>query len=136
MSVQGQFKTFHDSGDSGQAVDPNFCPECGSPIFTDAADLPEFLATFRYGRPMLLAGAIDMQFGLEPACVVEHTSLDEGDARQHGIVIGSIAVGAHTLEDRLRQRPTSGGRVLPTAQISTRSTVSIVAWPRPPTKFR
>ena len=40
MSIQGQLKTFHDTGDSGQAVDRNFCPECGSPVFTDAAVMP------------------------------------------------------------------------------------------------
>ena len=34
LSVQGQLKAFHDTGESGQAVDRNFCPECGSPIFT------------------------------------------------------------------------------------------------------
>jgi Glutathione-dependent formaldehyde-activating enzyme len=36
----GRLKTFHDKGDSGQAVDRNFCPECGSPVFTDAAVMP------------------------------------------------------------------------------------------------
>ena len=44
---------------------------------------------------MLLAVAIDMQFGLKPACVVERTSLDEGNARHHGGVSenGRTALG-------------------------------------------
>jgi hypothetical protein len=33
---------------------------------------------------MLFAVAIHMHFGLEPACVVERTSFDEGDARHYG----------------------------------------------------
>jgi len=40
MSIQGQVKTFHDTGDSGQPVERNFCPECGSPIFSDVAVMP------------------------------------------------------------------------------------------------
>jgi hypothetical protein len=30
-------KTFNDTGDSGQPVRRNFCPECGSPITSDVA---------------------------------------------------------------------------------------------------
>src|SRR6478672_2777697 len=37
MSIQGQVKTFHDTGDSGQPIERNFCPECGSPIFKEGA---------------------------------------------------------------------------------------------------
>src|ERR1700733_10353769 len=40
LTVQGQLKTFHDTGDSGQPVDRNFCQECGSPIFTDVTVMP------------------------------------------------------------------------------------------------
>ena len=40
ISIEGSLKTFHDTGDSGQPVDRNFYPECGSPIFTDAAVMP------------------------------------------------------------------------------------------------
>ena len=29
--VEGSIETFHGTGDSGQAVDRNFCPECGLP---------------------------------------------------------------------------------------------------------
>ena len=41
ISIKGQLKTFHDTGDSGQPVERNFCPECGSPIFSDIAIMPE-----------------------------------------------------------------------------------------------
>jgi hypothetical protein len=41
ISIKGQLKTFHDTGDSGQPVERNFCPECGSPIFSDIAVMPE-----------------------------------------------------------------------------------------------
>jgi hypothetical protein len=41
ISVQGQLKTFHGTGDSGRPVERNFCPECGSPIFSDIAVMPE-----------------------------------------------------------------------------------------------
>jgi hypothetical protein len=58
MSIQGQFKTFHDTGDSGQPVQRNFCPECGSPIFTDAAVMP--------GVAFIKAGALDDTNWLDP----------------------------------------------------------------------
>ena len=69
------------------------CPENTSAFL--GGHLPELLATFRYGCPMLLAVAIDMQFGLKPACIVERTSLDEGNARHHGGVSenGRTALG-------------------------------------------
>ena len=41
ISIEGQLKTFHDRGSSGQPVDRNFCPECGSPIISDVAVMPE-----------------------------------------------------------------------------------------------
>src|SRR5215472_16812192 len=37
ISIEGPVKSFHDTGDSGQSVDRNFCSECGSPIFSDVA---------------------------------------------------------------------------------------------------
>jgi hypothetical protein len=58
MSIQGQFKTFHDTGDSGQSVQRNFCPECGSPIFTDAAVMP--------GVAFIKAGTLDDTSWLDP----------------------------------------------------------------------
>jgi hypothetical protein len=57
MSIQGRLKTFHDKGDSGQAVDRNFCPECGSPVFTDAAVLPGVAFIKAYARRHKVAGS-------------------------------------------------------------------------------
>jgi hypothetical protein len=41
ISIQGQLKTFHDTGDTGQPVERNFCPECGSPVISNVAVIPE-----------------------------------------------------------------------------------------------
>jgi hypothetical protein len=37
---RGALKTFADVGDSGQAVERGFCPECGSPIRSFVAAMP------------------------------------------------------------------------------------------------
>jgi hypothetical protein len=58
MSIQGRVKTFHDTGDSGQAVERNFCPECGSPIFSDVAVMP--------GVVFIKAGTLDDTSWLDP----------------------------------------------------------------------
>jgi hypothetical protein len=58
LSIQGPLKSYHDIGDSGQPVLRNFCPECGSPITTDASVAPEM--TF------LKAGTLDDASWLEP----------------------------------------------------------------------
>ena len=58
MSIQGPIKAFHDTGDSGQTVERNFCPECGSPIFTDAAVMP--------GIAFIKAGTLDDTSSLDP----------------------------------------------------------------------
>jgi hypothetical protein len=51
LSVRGTVKTFHGKGDSSQAVERHFCPDCGSPIITDAAALP--------GLTLVNAGTLD-----------------------------------------------------------------------------
>ena len=38
---RGSLKTFADTGDSGQPVERSFCPDCGSPIRSFVAALPE-----------------------------------------------------------------------------------------------
>jgi hypothetical protein len=58
MSIDGQLKTYRDTGDSGQAVLRNFCPECGSPITSDVAVMPEL--TF------IKAGTLDDTNWLDP----------------------------------------------------------------------
>ena len=58
MSIQGKLKTFNDRGDSGQPVQRNFCPECGSPITSDVAVMPEI--TF------IKSGTLDDTSWLDP----------------------------------------------------------------------
>jgi len=58
LSVQGEMKTYHDKGDSGQAVERRFCPDCGSPILTEVAVMP--------GVAILKAGTLDDPSGLKP----------------------------------------------------------------------
>jgi len=41
LSITGELKTYLDTGESGQAVERNFCPNCGSPITSNAAVMPE-----------------------------------------------------------------------------------------------
>jgi hypothetical protein len=58
MSIQGQVKTFHDTGDSGQPIERNFCPECGSPIFKEGALMP--------GVAFISTGTLDDTSWLDP----------------------------------------------------------------------
>ena len=58
ISIEGPVKTFHDTGDSGQRVDRNFCPECGSPIFSDVAVMPDIV--------FIKAGTLDDTTWLDP----------------------------------------------------------------------
>ena len=58
MSIEGPLKTYQDRGDSGHAVLRNFCPECGSPITSDAAAMPEL--TF------IKSGTLDDTSWLDP----------------------------------------------------------------------
>ena len=41
LTVTGNIKVFHDRGGSGQPVERRFCPECGSPIVSELAVMPE-----------------------------------------------------------------------------------------------
>lgn len=58
VSIEGQLKTFHDRGDSGQPVDRYFCPDCGSPIFSELAVMPELR--------FIKAGTLDDTTWLDP----------------------------------------------------------------------
>jgi hypothetical protein len=58
LAVVGRLKTFHDTGDSGQPVNRNFCPECGSPIFSDATAIPSVA--------FIKAGTLDDTTWLDP----------------------------------------------------------------------
>ena len=50
--------TFHDTGDSGQSVDRNFCSECGSPISSDVAVMQDIV--------FIKAGTLDDTTWLDP----------------------------------------------------------------------
>src|SRR4030095_16347895 len=41
LSIKGTLKTYADKGDSGKAVNRRFCPDCGSPIISEAEALPD-----------------------------------------------------------------------------------------------
>jgi hypothetical protein len=41
VSVEGTTKTFHQTGDSGKAVERRFCPECGSALISWGAMMPD-----------------------------------------------------------------------------------------------
>jgi hypothetical protein len=58
LSIKGRLKTYHDKGDSGQPVLRSFCPECGSPITTDVAVMPETI--------IIKAGTLDDTSWLDP----------------------------------------------------------------------
>jgi len=59
VSFTGELKTYNDIGDSGAAVRRQFCPECGSPVFT-RVDQPE-------GVMFVKAGTLDDTSDLKPA---------------------------------------------------------------------
>lgn len=79
MSLQGRLKTYNDRGDSGQPVLRNFCPECGSPITSDVAAMPQM--TF------IKAGILDDTSWLDPKMHVycdsaqSWTSIPEGSQK-------------------------------------------------------
>ena len=54
----GTIKTYNDTGDSGATVRRQFCPECGSPVFT-RLETP--------GLMFIKAGTLDDTSGLQPA---------------------------------------------------------------------
>src|ERR1700704_4282833 len=58
FSIKGKLKTYHDTGDSGQPGNRNFCPDCGSPITTEPAVMSEM--TF------IKAGTLDDTSWLDP----------------------------------------------------------------------
>jgi hypothetical protein len=41
VTVSGTLKTFDDTGESGGTVHRQFCPECGSPIFSLIPSMPD-----------------------------------------------------------------------------------------------
>ncbi len=58
IEISGTTKTYDDTADTGQSVKRIFCPECGSPLFTDAENAPELW--------FVKAGTLDDTSWLEP----------------------------------------------------------------------
>ncbi len=58
VSAEGEVKTYRDKGESGGEVDRQFCPECGSPVFTLIPNLPEMI--------FIKAGTLDDVEHLKP----------------------------------------------------------------------
>jgi hypothetical protein len=82
VRVTGELKTFHDTGDSGQPVHRNFCPNCGSGIIAQCEVLP--------GLTIVLAGGLDDSSAFKPTMDVYwsrvqpwfHSGSGGGDRKQ------------------------------------------------------
>jgi hypothetical protein len=59
VAVQGELKTYQDTGDSGKAVFRRFCPNCGSGVLAEAEMMP--------GTIIVLAGTLDDLSTYQPA---------------------------------------------------------------------
>ncbi|BAY08961.1 GFA family protein [Calothrix sp. NIES-2098] len=56
--VAGKVKSYTKTGDSGNTITREFCPECGSPLFTRAPAKPQFV--------WLKAGSLDNPYLVKP----------------------------------------------------------------------
>lgn len=59
VEVQGELRSYQDTGDSGKAVYRRFCPNCGSGILAEADALPDL--------KIVLAGTLDDPSSYTPA---------------------------------------------------------------------
>jgi hypothetical protein len=66
VSVQGELKTYDDTGDSGQPVHRRFCPNCGSGVVNEVDVLP--------GVTIVLAGTLDDPAAFKPTMDVYWSS--------------------------------------------------------------
>ena len=77
VSIQGELKTFQDTGDSGKPVYRRFCPNCGSGIAAEADVLP--------GLTIVLAGTLDDPTPFKPTmelyCSSAHPWVHAGGER-------------------------------------------------------
>jgi hypothetical protein len=67
VSVQGELKTYDDTGDSGQPVHRRFCPNCGSGVIAEVDVLP--------GLTIILAGTLDDPGAFKPTVDVYWSSV-------------------------------------------------------------
>ena len=58
LSIQGKLTTYSKPGDTGQALERRFCPECGSGIVDEAAVMP--------GVVMINVGTLDDSSWVKP----------------------------------------------------------------------
>ncbi len=76
LAVTGTVKTYEDHGDSGGAVLRQFCPDCGSPLFSRVGSAP--------GLVFVKAGTLDDTSGFQPQVQVWTRS------RQHWVDLGDL----------------------------------------------
>lgn len=62
FALHGETKVFIDVSDSGRPVERHFCPECGSPIFSAIAPMPDMV--------LIKAGTLDAFAELTPSVEV------------------------------------------------------------------
>jgi hypothetical protein len=62
VSIRGQAASYQGKGDSGQPTTRQFCPKCGSPLFTRASVMP--------GVVMIALGTTDADADLQPSMMI------------------------------------------------------------------
>jgi hypothetical protein len=62
VSIDGETRSYQGKGDSGQPTIYQFCPTCGSRLFTRAAMMP--------GVVMVTLGTMDAGAGLQPSMMI------------------------------------------------------------------
>lgn len=76
LEVTGTVKTYEDHGDSGGAVLRQFCPDCGSPLFSRVGSAP--------GLVFVKAGTLDDTSTFQPQVQVWTRS------KQHWVDLGDL----------------------------------------------
>lgn len=87
LSLQGETRTFHDTGDSGSTVERIFCPACGSPLVSRIEAVP--------GLVFLKTGTLDDPSGIAPTfevyCDRRWPFLPDLAPEQHPLAAGEPA---------------------------------------------
>lgn len=76
VACDGEVKTFADKGESGNAVDRQFCPDCGSPVFSIVEAAP--------GMIFVKAGTLDDTSDIAPTMHIFTKS------KQDWVELGSV----------------------------------------------